>query len=178
MNCPDFIRRYLYRKVAAVMQRREPDFQIGPKGAIYLQRWFAIPRNKWFNIYLHRFLMDDLDEALHDHPWVNCSILLDGSYYEVIFAEDRDSAHFTRDNYFYKSVYRREGSITFRRAVTAHRVVLLKSAATKEPKPTISLFLTGPLLRTWGFDCPKGWIPYTQYAKVDERSSVVGKGCP
>jgi len=35
---------------------RKPDFVIGRAGAPYLERWWVIPRNRWFNIYLHHFL--------------------------------------------------------------------------------------------------------------------------
>jgi hypothetical protein len=59
---------------------RDPDFVIGRAGRPYLRRWWVIPRNRWFNIYLQEILQDDDDRALHDHPWVNCSIILRGSY--------------------------------------------------------------------------------------------------
>ena len=62
---------------------RKPDFIIGPKDAPYLRRWWIIPRNRLFNIYLHQILRSDDDRALHDHPWINCSIILKGRYMEV-----------------------------------------------------------------------------------------------
>lgn len=49
--------------------RRAPDFLVGGKENPYMKRWWLIPRNKWFNIYLHQFMRDDDDRALHDHPW-------------------------------------------------------------------------------------------------------------
>lgn len=58
---------------------RAPDFVIGRTGDPYMERWWLIPRNRFFNIYLHRFWRSDDDRALHDHPWVNLSILLKGS---------------------------------------------------------------------------------------------------
>jgi hypothetical protein len=52
-----------------------------------MRRWWVIPRNKFFNIYLHHFLHSDDDRALHDHPWWNVSILLrSGSYVEHTIA--------------------------------------------------------------------------------------------
>ena len=48
----------------------------------YLTRWHMIPRNPWFNIYLHFFVHGDDDRALHDHPWRSWSLLLDGGYRE------------------------------------------------------------------------------------------------
>ena len=51
-----------------------------------MRRWWVIPRNKWFNVYLHHFLRSDDDRALHDQPWWNLSILLDGEYTEHTIA--------------------------------------------------------------------------------------------
>lgn len=48
----------------------------------YLWRWHIIPRNRWFNLYLHKFAHGDDDRALHDHPWVSASLILDGRYRE------------------------------------------------------------------------------------------------
>jgi hypothetical protein len=62
----------------ARVTRRAPDFVIGGAARPYLRRWWVIPRNPLFNIYLHQFLRSDDDRALHDHPWVNASILLRG----------------------------------------------------------------------------------------------------
>src|SRR5690606_35831081 len=66
--------------------RRPPDFIVGGAERPYLKRWWLIPRNPIFNVYLHQFLRDDDDRALHDHPWPWCSILLDGSYIEHTIA--------------------------------------------------------------------------------------------
>lgn len=135
--------------------RRPPDFIIGPPDAPYLRRWWVIPRNRFFNIYLHQILKSDDDRALHDHPWVNVSILLSGSYVEVTPAG---------------SYLRKAGSWVFRRATAAHRLVV------EADRPVWSLFLTGPVIRTWGFHCPKGWRPWREF--VNERDSgQVGRGC-
>lgn len=150
-----------------VMASRPPDFSIGPKDDRYMLRWWIIPRNKWFNIYLHKFLHDDDDEALHDHPWASCSWILDGNYMEVMKSK-------TPNVQYVKTRY--QGSFTFRSAAALHRVVLFRTS--NGPIKTITFFFTGPLQRKWGFDCPKGWIPYTTFANVDERGSEKGKGCP
>lgn len=63
--------------------RRPPDFVIGGHERPYLLRWWVIPRNPVFNIYLHQFRRSDDDRALHDHPWLfNASWLLSGEYVE------------------------------------------------------------------------------------------------
>lgn len=61
---------------------RPPDFIVGPRSKVYLQRWFILPRNPVFNIYYHKFLHSDDDRALHDHMYFNLSILLKGRYIE------------------------------------------------------------------------------------------------
>lgn len=48
----------------------------------YLIRWHIIPRNRWFNLYLHYFVHGDVGSALHDHPWASASLVLDGRYIE------------------------------------------------------------------------------------------------
>ena len=67
-------------RLIAHVSRRAPDFQIGGSVNPYCNRWWVIPRNRWFNIYLHEFVRDDDDRALHDHPWWNISIVLRGGY--------------------------------------------------------------------------------------------------
>lgn len=139
--------------------RRRPDFVIGPKKDPYMLRWWVIPRNRFFNIYLHHFLHSDDDRALHDHPWLNASILLKGSYVEHTIAAGGVS-------------HRRQyqaGAVKIRRARYAHRVELTEG-------PCWSLFLTGPVVRIWGFHCPKGWIRWTDFVDLTDTGSV-GRGC-
>ena len=63
---------------------RPPDFIVGSETDPYLRRWHLLPRNRLFNVYLHNFCRSDDDRALHDHPWVNMSVLLSGSYMEHV----------------------------------------------------------------------------------------------
>ena len=139
---------------------RKPDFEIGPQGQRYLLRWWVIPRNRFFNIYLHQMLRDDDDRALHDHPWFNLSIILGIGYKEITPAG---------------SFIRRRLQLIFRKATAAHRLELFRDAQ-GTPIPTWSLFITGPVIRTWGFHCPKGWVQWRDF--VDERDTgAVGRGC-
>jgi hypothetical protein len=131
-----------------------PHFVIGDPRNPYLLRWYLLPRNPWVNLYLHKFLRDDDDRALHDHPWWFVSLLLRGAYREVL-----DSG----------SIVRRAGSIGYRPATHRHRVVLLKV-------PTWTLILTGPKVRTWGFWCPKGFVPWHEFTKPGAAGEV-GRGC-
>lgn len=147
---------------------RKPDFIIGGSEKPYMLRWWVIPRNRFFNIYLHKFLRDDDDRALHDHPWASCSIILKGSYIE----------HFPND----KWKIRRRGQVAFRRAKQAHRIELFKRVGNSlyhewgENIPAWTLFITGPKVREWGFHCPKGWRHWKDFC-APENSGTVGRGC-
>ena len=134
---------------------RAPDFVIGTPDSPYMRRWWVIPRNRFFNIYLHNILRDDDDRALHDHPWVNVSILLSGRYREITPRASK---------------WRRRGSLVLRRPTSAHRLEL------DGGKPCWSLFITGPNVRTWGFHCPNGWVPWQQFCAPGD-SSQIGRGC-
>lgn len=127
-------------------------------GRGYLYMWHLIPRNRFFNIYLHKFGKSDDDRALHDHPWWSVSILLRGGYIE----------HF-KDCYKARRVF----SIFGRKATTAHRIELIGSS------PVWTLFITGPVVREWGFHCPKGWRHWKDFTSFYETgdSSEVGPGC-
>lgn len=132
--------------------QRTPDFVIGDD---YLRRWWIVPRNEGCNVYLHEILHSDDDRALHDHPWDNTSMLLEGSYIEHI-----------PEGSFERTV----GSIVSRKASDAHRLEI------PEGGRAVSLFITGPRIREWGFHCPQGWRVWTEF--VDSRDSgQIGKGC-
>lgn len=139
---------------------RPPDFVIGDN---YLRRWRVLPRNRWFNIYLHKILHSDDDRALHDHPWWNVSIILKGEYVEVVPA---DPARPAGPRFLH--LIRKPFRPVFRRARQMHRLVV--------EKPTWSLFITGPSVRTWGFACPQGWRPWWEFVNPDDPGKP-GKGC-
>jgi len=121
----------------------------------YLSRWFLVvqkdrqdpcippgtPRSRRGQVYLHWFSGSDDARALHDHPWWNVSVVLSGEYREVLV--DR-------------VVIRRAGDVVFRRATTAHRIVV-------ENGPVCTLFITGRRSREWGFRTQTGFIPWKEY---------------
>lgn len=139
---------------------RPPDFIIGGADDPYLRRWYLIPRNPVFNIYLHHFLRSDDDRALHDHPWWNLSYLLEGSYVEHSIAQG--GVNHRSD--------RKAGDWKFRTATAAHRVEL------RDHAECWTLFITGPRLRDWGFHCPAGWRPWQEFTKPN-ASGEIGRGC-
>jgi len=156
---------------------RKPDKIIGSVDDPYLLRWYIIPRNNYFNIYLHKFLKSDDDRALHDHPWLfNASILLKGNYAEYTF----QSVGYT----FLKSRSRFAGRLSgfrFRWGKEPHRIKLIPSGKLKWGKiveqPVWTLFITGPIVRQWGFYCPNGWRVWYKYIEKTDEGNIVGRGC-
>ncbi len=156
MRLPRFIvRRLFVWALLRVANAREPDLVIGDD---YLRRWWVIPRNRAFNVYLHNIRTSDDDRALHDHPWINCSILLDGSYVE----------HTIPAGGINRRVVRKAGELVFRMPGAAHRLEIADS-------PCWTLFVTGPTWRSWGFHCPRGWVHWRDFTSADGKS--VGRGC-
>lgn len=147
--------------IRTVGHARTPDFIIGGAQDPYLYRWHIWPRNRCANAYLHLFMRSDDDRALHDHPWANCSILLEGEYTEHTIAAGG----------IHHRQVRRAGDITLRPSGKhAHRIELHKDVCW-------TLFLTGPVYRHWGFHCEKtGWVHWQKFTAQHDRGSA-GKGC-
>ncbi|MBW4089921.1 MAG: hypothetical protein HIU82_02260 [Proteobacteria bacterium] len=141
--------------------RRDPDFVIGTADDPYLRRWWLIPRNPLFNLYVHHFLRSDDDRALHDHPWPSLSVILDGRYIEHVAG----APAFLRDT----------GQVTARGPRAAHRVELL--TRNRRPQPVRTLFITGPRVRAWGFHCPNGWRRWQDFVADTPGGNTVGRGC-
>ena len=138
--------------------KRSPDVVIGTG---YLDRWYVVPRNRWLNIYLHRFRGSDDDRALHDHPWWSLSFLLRGFMVEHYRTAARDP------------VFQRERWVPWllpvlRSARFAHRLEVVDG-------PVWTLFITGPHVREWGFWCPRGWRHWTEF--TDKSGVKTGRGC-
>ena len=155
-----------------IVSERAPDFIVGsenPDGA-YLERWWLIPRNRLFNIYLHHFLRDDDPRALHDHPWASISILLSGKLIEHTVA--------------YGGVrglqVLQKGDVKYRPARFAHRLELEKYQlpfGRPTSKHAWTIFITGPVIRKWGFHCPDaGWVSWDKFTQPGKPGET-GSGC-
>ncbi len=66
--------------------------------------------------------------------------------------------------------------MAFRGATQAHRIALRKDAEGGE-KPVWTLFITGPVVRQWGFWCKWGWRPSPDYVARDGTNNTIGRGC-
>lgn len=137
---------------ASGIMTRQPDFVIGDD---YLRRWWIIPRSEAVNVYLHEILKSDDDRAMHDHPWSNVSYLIAGSYIEH-----------TPEGRF----VRQAGEVVERPANALHRLEVIPG------ERAVSLFMTGPKVREWGFACDHGWVHWQDFTSADD-SSRTGRGC-
>jgi hypothetical protein len=153
------------------MHSRSPDVVIGGSEDPYLLRWWVWPRNKFCNLYLHHMLRSDDDRALHDHPWVNVSYIVDGEYNEVTFDGEVSPPWFFNDLPVQKRTLRKQGTFKFRLPTAAHRLELI------DDNSCTTLFLTGPNVRTWGFQCTKGWVPWQIFTKKDDKGAFISRGC-
>lgn len=149
-----------------VPPKRQPDFLIGPNANDpYMRRWWIIPRNKIFNIYLHHMRHDDDDRAPHDHPWWSLSLCLDGyiQEMELLPRAYESSPQQFRQNHI------RKGDWKWRGKEYAHFLKLPEGDAW-------TLFITGPKIRKWGFHCPKGWLPWDKFVDPTDPGKP-GRGC-
>lgn len=148
--------KFLGRLLAELLiePKRKADVFIGGEEETYMRRWWLIPRNRWFNIYLHHVMKSDEDRALHDHPWWSLSLLLRGEMLEV------DQSGRERIE---------QGQFRWRGSEYAHRLEV------RDQESAWTLFVTGPVVRSWGFHCPKGWVHWKKF--TDEAGTGVGAGC-
>lgn len=159
LRVPERIRRRLLSRLLAMAVMREPDMVIGEPDDPYMRRWWVIPRNRVFNVYFHHFRHSDDDRALHDHPWWNVSVLLAGRYVEHTIPAGGVNV---------RTPYR-AGDIKARGVRSAHRIELTDG-------PCWTLFITGPVLRSWGFHCPQGWRHWRDFTAPADKGRV-GRGC-
>lgn len=173
---PEGLRQKLLREHIRYTVENPMDFRIPPNTEVpaYMHRWWRIARNAYMNVYYHIVLRSDDDRALHDHPWWNFSIVLEGGYFE----------HTIDAGGVNHKIWYGPGSVRFRRAGTyAHRLELdtrLERVGFKpvrneqsadgmliehgdpimEPRElaVTTIFITGPVLRRWGFHHPERWV--------------------
>lgn len=151
-----------------------PDQQVG----LYMQRWYILPRNRVFNIYVHRMIHSDDDRGLHDHPYTwNLSIPL-CPYIEVVPRDSSIRKGLRNYHYYDPTVrkYRYRFIPILRRGISPHRIIVIDkpvvtpSGVFSVPQTTWSIFITGPTVRTWGFYLPAGWTSHHNVAREDRRN--------
>lgn len=174
---PAWLTRKLLRHHVAYTQSRDMDFRIPPDKSVsvYMERWWRVPRNWATNVYFHVVRRSDDDRALHDHPWFSISLVLDGGYYEHTIAEG--------------GVHHREwfgpGRVRFRwTGKKAHRLELAVEGnidGTYRTADTISgfmeapartIFITGPVMRRWGFHDSRRWVDAYEWDAFCEQHGI------
>lgn len=137
---------FLVRKI---IDKRKPDFIVPyNKNKIYMERWNIIPRNKIFNIFLHQFTEPDPDYTLHDHPWFCMSLILFSKYQE----------HTIKYGGVFHYTDHKIGDLIFMSPWHTHRICMVLGKVCR------TLFITGPVIRTWGFhNSVLGWLDYKTY---------------
>ena len=175
MRMPISVFRLLHAFAARVAQSRPPDQIIGGEADPYLMRWYVTPWSnsprgskpaslwqaflrKLPNVYVHRFMRSDDDRALHDHPWWNASVLIEGEYRE----------HNIRAGGVNVMTLRRAGDFKLRPPTQAHRIEI--------DQPCLTVFVTGPKVREWGFHCPHGWRHWLDFTRPGAPGEI-GRGC-
>lgn len=185
MKLPNFLRQRLLNRYLKTCSSREPDFQIGRSGDVYLTRWWLsvtpglrslirrcvktedlarriitwLGRNPVLCVYLHRGQRDDEDRAHHCHPGFSISIVLK-PYIEIT-----PKGKFLRE----------AGQIIFRTPWARHRLVMLRDDA-GNIQESLSIFIFYLKLWHWGFYCPKGYVPWEEFTKKGNPGEI-GQGC-
>ena len=148
MKIPNWLRIWLLAWAQQVMKERGPDEILHTReGYKYLGRWWITWHRRWMpRLYLHHIVRSDDDRALHDHPSFNISILLDGTYAEIL----GDPVVMGFDKFIPHRIFT-AGDVVFRSPWLAHRLVVTPG------RTTTSLWFVGPKVRAWGVLCQGGW---------------------
>ena len=116
-----------------------------------------------WGVRVHHIVRDDPDEAMHDHPWFNVSVVLRGGYFEVVPADQKQHPLWDASYSGHARAWRGPGSVVLRKPSTRHRIVLGPSGE------AWTLFITGPWKKDWGFYTTRGWVFWRTYLAEKER---------
>lgn len=140
-----------------------------------MDRLHVIPRNKYFNIYLHRFRGPDQDRDLHDHPWWSFSWCLRGQLWErceIVKVRSRpvlwppSKWGWRRLGPGSITTMRRIPRFVLRRPGDKHSIIdgsWMPAMADGAIVLPITLFITGPKVRVWGFHTKDGFVEHNKY---------------
>lgn len=165
-----WLAKLLLPRMTRLAESRDPDFQVvrDEDREVYLRRWWVIPRNNYFNIYLHHMIKDD-DPILHDHMYWSISLMIgegrllekyvrDPRYVRDTVGADRVLVELTAEE---RDV--QQGHVVLRSAKMAHQLIVVE--------PTWTIFVTGPRIKEWGFWCPRGWRHWRSYVALSQDPS-------
>ena len=139
------------RAAAETLMTRTPaSVDIRRTNGVYLRRWALCGADKHGagKLYLHQ-LLDDDDDAPHDHPWKSRSLVLKGRLLETVY---------DRTGRFVRRARHDTGAVVTRAAVHTHRLERVDGAA-------LTLFATDRKVREWGFHTAGGWVHHRDYVE-------------
>ena len=132
----------------------------------YMKRLPLIPRNRWLNIFLHRYTGPDWrDEGLHDHPWDSISIRLWGNYLKEYRPATRESLDWIVDDGYYPVKACFLPRVVRRKAEDMHAIM-------DGAWPVWTLFVTFRRRRNWGFYTKDGWRPANEVIAARDYSGA------
>ena len=137
-------------------------FQVAKNGRPYLDRLRVI-QTPLFGVYLHRIHTPDGDRDPHDHPWWFASLVLSGSYDEMVWdhPEDRTRPAWRDQISWARTRHRGRWSLRTIRRSQAHRITDVHGTLW-------TLVLTGPRRASWGFWTDRGFVDWRDYLKAGE----------
>lgn len=118
-------------------------------GRPYLARFEILAAFGW-SLKLHTFIRSDADEELHDHPWSFWTLVLAGRYMEQTETG---------------VIERKPWSLAYRPAAWRHRVILNAESGNWE-SPCVTLVLTAPKSREWGFWKGVNFTPWSKFVSA------------
>lgn len=132
--------------------------EIETDGSLYLRRLHIIQVPKVGAIMLHWILRPDRSRDLHDHPVSFLSLVLRGSYIELVPVATATTytEGVIRERIYTDRRYIRW--LNFKRATDAHCITEVFG-----PRGALTLVFAGPKVRQWGFYTKEGWIPWPDY---------------
>lgn len=178
----------LFLGATALHFLRQPRLKVIPDGCgePYLIRFYLF----WFlgfNLKLHVIIRSDAERELHDHPWDYFSYMISGGYKEetplktpfadalqLLQAHNLDMQASQKKCFRFgdptEKNYVPPGSLRFHKAPHPHRLELFQSGkqgATILYEPAITLVLSYPRKRVWGFYGKDKWIRHDVYESED-----------
>lgn len=130
-------------------------------GDLYMERGWLIKPSWWTfgcGARVHKTVRSDTDRHLHDHPWPNVSVILEGGYLEETPALPENPIFLlTADRELVQVFSRQPGDVVVRAADDRHRLVVPEGAH------CYSLFLMGPWRQVWGFYPRQGKVEWRTY---------------
>ena len=120
----------------------------------YMLRFWVVQPSRWtfgLGLRLHIILRSDNDRDMHTHPWWFVSLILRGTYWEVLPGElGQPGVHqggYVNLNEPFRIEQRKPGHLCFHTRRTRHKLMLFRGSVT-------TLVLTGRDHGSWGYQVP------------------------